>query len=105
MEKAKSVAVLGEREVVLGFKLIGISNCIEIGEANAQVEINKIISRREHSLIIISENMMKYIETKALERMMASTDPLIIFIPMPGGREEESVSKLAKRVLGVDIGS
>ncbi|MFG1518859.1 MAG: V-type ATP synthase subunit F [Thermoplasmataceae archaeon] len=105
MEKAKSVAVLGEREIVLGFKLIGISNCFEINEKNAQSEISRIISRREFSLIIISENMMRYIESKALERMMASTDPLIIFIPMPGGREEESVSKLAKRILGVDIGS
>jgi V/A-type H+-transporting ATPase subunit F len=105
MEKAKSVAVLGEREIVMGFKLIGISSCFEINEKNAQSEISRIISRREFSLIIISENMMKYIESKALERMMASTDPLIIFIPMPGGREEESVSKLAKRILGVDIGS
>ena len=105
MEKAKSVAVLGEREVVLGFKLIGISNCFEINGENAQAEINRITGRREFSLIIISENMMKHLEPKALERMMASTDPLIIFIPMPGGREEESVSKLAKRILGVDIGS
>ncbi|EQD28874.1 V-type ATP synthase subunit F, partial [mine drainage metagenome] len=34
-----------------------------------------------------------------------STSPLVLFIPMPGGHDEESVGRLAKRILGVDIGT
>ncbi|MCL4381540.1 V-type ATP synthase subunit F [Candidatus Marsarchaeota archaeon] len=101
--KFESIAVIGERELVLGFKLIGISNIFITSGKEAVHLIGTLIESREYGLIFVSESIRKNMDIPMLNRIENTLRPLIVFIPMHGIEKHESVEQLAKRVLGVDI--
>jgi V/A-type H+-transporting ATPase subunit F len=99
-----SIAAVGERELVLGFRLLGVVDAYVAEGAEAVDRFRELLSAGKHSLIMLSENIRKSMDAKTIDIVNTSTSPLIVFIPLPGGREEESIEKFAKRVLGVEIG-
>ncbi len=101
--KVGSVAVIGERELVLGFRLLGINNSfIAEGEAGV-VKLMELMKEKKYSLVMASESLKTHLDSKTAGAVDMSTDPLVVFIPLPGGKDLESVSDLAKRVLGIEI--
>ena len=100
------IAVIGEREIALGFKLVGISDVfMETGEA-ATKRFAELLSGKEYGLVIVSESIRKTLSKAALKTAETTLRPLVVFIPALGqGEGEESVEALAKRVLGVNIQS
>ncbi len=100
------IAVVGERELALGFKLIGISD-VFIAEGDEAVNIvNKIIRENEYELVLISESIKRHINAATAKRFESSLKPLIIFIPLKEmEHRKETLEQIAKRVLGIDIGN
>jgi V/A-type H+-transporting ATPase subunit F len=108
MDKDRStgrIAVIGERELVLGFRLIGMESAYEVNQSNDVETFNRLYRSEKYSLLLASEKIKARLEKKLLDHIEVATTPLVLFIPMPGGHDEESVGKLAKRILGVDIGT
>ena len=103
-ELAGNIAIIGERELVLGFRLIGIENSFIATEEEGLRKFTEVYKSNKYSLIMLSENLKSFMDRKLLDTIETSTKPLVVFIPLPGGKEEESVADLAKRILGVDIG-
>lgn len=102
--KFERIAVLGERAITIGFKLIGIKD-IFIAEGMEGVhKFNELMIERKFNLIMVSEGIKGHMDKVQLRYAETSISPLVVFIPLPGAEEErESVESLAKRVLGVDI--
>lgn len=100
------IAVIGEREIALGFKLVGVSDVfMETGE-NATRRFAEMLSDKEYGLVIVSESIRKALSKTMLKTAETTLRPLVVFIPAPGtGEGEESVEALAKRILGVNIQS
>lgn len=98
------IAVLGEREVTLGFRLLGVTNAFITDGQNAAEKFNELFKSGKFTFIMVSESLKKYMDRRTLDLIETSTVPLVVFIPLPGGGDEESIEKFAKRVLGVDIG-
>ena len=102
--KFEKVAVIGEREIALGFKLIGITDTFIKSGNDAVKTFVELLTLKTYNLIFISESIRAHMEGNILRTAETSLSPLVVFIPLPGVEEEkESVEKLAKRVLGVDI--
>lgn len=99
-----SIAVLGEREITLGFRLLGVTNSFISEGRNAAEKFNELFKSGTFTFIMVSESLKKYMDRRTLDLIETSTVPLVVFIPLPGGGDEESIEKFAKRVLGVDIG-
>ena len=100
----ESIAVVGERELVLGFKLVGVSDVfISEGEEAAKL-LGDFMANKKYGLIVVSDSIKKSLTGSLLKHMETALRPLVVFIPSTTGEEsEESVETLAKRVLGVDI--
>ncbi len=99
-----SIAVLGEREITLGFRLLGVTNAF-IAEGEKGVEkFNDLFRSGDFTFIMVSESLKRFMDRRMLDSIETSTVPLVVFVPLPGGGDEESIEKFAKRVLGVDIG-
>lgn len=108
MEKEQTtgrIAIVGERELAIGFRLIGMESTFETGESDGAEKFMELYSSGKYTLIMASEMIKSRLERRLLDQIEVSTNPLVVFIPMPGGQDEESVGKLAKRILGVEIGS
>jgi V/A-type H+-transporting ATPase subunit F len=96
--------VLGERELAIGFRLIGLADVVEVTPTTAAAEFQKAVSQGAHSLVIASEMVRKALPENLRLHAENSLQPLVVFVPSPTGEYEgESLAALAKRVLGVSL--
>ncbi len=103
-ETSGRIAIVGERELVIGYQLLGIEDTFIITGEDANKKIQEVFSSGEFSLIIASESVRSALPVALRTRLEASIEPLVLFLPsLQGDIKEESISALAKRVLGINI--
>lgn len=100
----EKIAVIAEREVALGFKLVGIKDVfISYGEEGAG-KLAEIAESAQYSLVIASDSIRDALTTSALRRFETMLKPIVVFIPTGANEgKAESVEALAKRILGVNV--
>jgi V/A-type H+/Na+-transporting ATPase subunit F len=97
-------AVLGERELAIGFRLLGLPDVVETTPATAQQDFERLASRSDLSLLVVSQSVRAALSEAQRNAAESSLAPLVVFVPGPSGEYEvESISQLAKRVLGVTL--
>jgi len=98
------IAVVGEKELVLGYRLLGVEDAFPIAAGDAQKTLMDLFNSGKYNLMIVGNEARKGLSPAVLEKLESSIVPLVVFMPSTGAEvQEESLSKLAKRVLGVDI--
>jgi V/A-type H+-transporting ATPase subunit F len=98
------LCLIGERELVTGFKLVGINDTFTANSENDTPLLKQLFNSKKYNVILASQSFQKYLSNDEINMYTGSIDPLVIFIPLPGIKEEESVYDLAKKILGIDIG-
>jgi len=95
--------VVGERELAIGFRLIGLKDVVEVTPANAVAEFERAMAGG-FTLVIATQSIRAQLTEAQRSAADASLRPLVVFVPTPSGEYEvESVEALAKRVLGVTL--
>ncbi len=99
------IAVVGDRELVLGYRLLGVEDAFIATKEDAQRTLMDLFNSNNYGLIIVSASVRKILSNAAKEKLESSIIPLVIFMPPLDAKEaeEESLSRLARRVLGVDL--
>lgn len=98
------IAVVGEKELVLGYQLLGVQDAFMATKGETQSLILDLFNSGEYSLIIVGDEARKELSTSTRERLRSSIIPLVVFMPsITTDISEESISSLAKRILGVDL--
>ncbi len=100
------LAVVGDRELVIGYRLIGIDDTFIVNDDEASKKIQELYSSGEFGLIIASDSVRSKIPSKFLSEIEGSIEPLVLFLPSikeTTEEDKESIAALAKRVLGVNI--
>jgi V/A-type H+-transporting ATPase subunit F len=103
-EGSGRICVIGERAIALGFRLIGIADSYEYTGEEGVSKLEELSKSKKYSVIFVSETLKKYMDKRLMTYYESVMNPLIMFIPLPGEDNEESLSAMAKRILGVDIG-
>jgi V/A-type H+/Na+-transporting ATPase subunit F len=100
----KRTAVLGERELAIGFRLIGLQDVFEVTPENAVSEFQRVMTSGRYTLVIASQSIRPRLSESQRLNADNSITPLVVFVPTPTGEYEvESINTLAKRVLGVTL--
>ena len=98
------IAVVGEKELVLGYRLLGVEDAFPVSKADSQKALMDLFNSGKYNLIIVGNEARRGLSVAVLEKLEASIVPLVVFMPSTDSEvAEESLSRLAKRVLGVDI--
>jgi V/A-type H+/Na+-transporting ATPase subunit F len=98
------IAVVGERELVLGYRLLGVQDAFQAGKDDVQKIVMDLFNSNEYALIIIGNQARGGLSASVKERLESSITPLVVFMPsLDSQAREESLSILARRVLGVDL--
>ncbi len=96
--------VLGERELAIGFRLIGLKDVVEVTPENSVAEFQRVMGDPSYNLLIASQSIRPRLSESQRAHADASLQPLVVFVPTPTGEfEVESINALAKRVLGVTL--
>jgi V/A-type H+-transporting ATPase subunit F len=103
-ESSGRIAVVGERELVIGYRLLGIEDTFIVSGEEASKTIQEMYLSGKFSLIIASDAVRNVLPLVFRKKIEASIEPLVLFMPaMEGNIQEESIAVLAKRVLGISI--
>ena len=99
------IAIVGDRELVIGYRLIGIDDTFIIDNEDASKKVQELYSSGNFGLIIASDSLRNKLPTKFLSQIEESIEPLVLFMPShkESNEEEESIASLAKRILGIKI--
>lgn len=98
------IAVVGERELAIGYSLLGIEDTFVVSGEDAGKIVQDLYSSGKFSLIIASDAVRNALPAVFRKKIEASIEPLVLFMPaMEGNIQEESIAALAKRVLGISI--
>ncbi|MDG7013905.1 MAG: hypothetical protein JRN11_00685 [Nitrososphaerota archaeon] len=99
------IAVVGDRELVLGYRILGVEDAFVATKEDAQKTLMDLFNSNGYVLIVVGNEVRKALSPAAREKLDSSIIPLVVFMPPVGSAapQEESLSKLARRVLGVDI--
>lgn len=110
------IAVIGDRETAIGFRLAGVQAVYEVSQNEEEKEnetlnlLNKLVSEDGVVLIIINERIAA--ETRVRNKIQAINEnkrgvtPIIVEIPDKRGPMEQKVSeieRLIKRAVGVAL--
>jgi V/A-type H+/Na+-transporting ATPase subunit F len=96
--------VLGERELAIGFRLIGLKDVIDVTPETCVTEFQRVMADGSYNLVIASQSIRARLSDAQRAHADASLAPLVVFVPTPTGEfEVESINALAKRVLGVTL--
>ncbi len=106
VKKAYRIAVLGNSQLALGFRLSGIVETHQVrGEKETEGSMRELLSRDDIGLIIASSGALGSIRDRRLSaQVAASVLPMIVEVPeyMEEG-QPDTLRRLIIRAIGIDI--
>mgnify|MGYP001572617644 CR=1 FL=1 len=94
------IAAAGSNEFVVGFQLAGIRDTFELDKSPFN-ELKNLKSKKDFGIIVVEEKIMENFEQHQKAEIEASVDP--VFIPVSTKVEQDSLKKLIKKSIGVDL--
>ena len=94
------IAVLGGSEFTVGFQLAGIKDTIESSD-NPINDIENLKSRKDIGIVVVDEKILENLEQHQRIEIEDSVDP--VFIPVSAKAEQDSLKRLIKKSIGVDL--
>lgn len=105
MMHANKIAVLGERQSVMGFSALGLSVHPVENDTQAIERFKKLARSEEFAIIYVTEAFVETLEQE-IARYKDSVAPAVIIIPGRGGSQGLGLSALkdaVERAVGIDI--
>ena len=94
------IAVTGTNEFIVGFQLAGIKDSIELGN-NPFNELKNLKYRKDLGIVVVDEKIIDRLELHQKLDIESSVDP--VFIPVSAKAEQDSLKRLIKKSVGVDL--
>lgn len=94
------LAVMGNNEFVVGFQLAGISDVVEI-TGDYYNGLKGMKSRKDIGVVVVDEKIMESLEPHQRMDIESSVEP--VFIPVSTKAEQDSLKRLIKKSIGVDL--
>ena len=106
LERKYRVAVVGNAELALGFKLAGVRDAFSAENVeDAEDAIRKLLDADDIGIIVITSTVSKGLKDKKIKHAVESS-LLPMFVEVPEYREEfrpDTLRKLVMRAIGIDI--
>lgn len=95
------IAVFGDRDFVMGFRLAGVKRIYEAAKrTGAQQELQRLIADQSIGILIVSDNDVKGMPHSFKEALADNVRPVVI----PVGKEDEGdIRERIKRAVGIDL--
>jgi V/A-type H+-transporting ATPase subunit F len=95
----KSIAVIGEDEFTLGFRLAGVQKVFD--KENYQEQVQELVERDDLGIIVAEQEDLEELPTRVQNKVEESVDPVVV--PLSEEGEATGLNDKIKRVIGVDL--
>jgi len=99
------VLVIGHPDAVLGFSLAGLHGQAVANAEEADRALDAALAARDIGIILVTQDVARYIQPRVESLKLHSTVPLVVEIPSPEGvsADEPSLGELVLRAIGIRL--
>lgn len=94
------IAVIGDEEFLLGFRLAGIRKVVPIDDKGLVAKLEELLRDRSVGILVMHNEDMKKLDPHIRRRLVESVEPVVISI---GRVEEVDLRERIKQAVGVDL--
>ncbi|MFQ5909790.1 MAG: V-type ATP synthase subunit F [Thermoplasmata archaeon] len=94
------IAVVGDEDFVLGYKLVGIRKTYPAEDEKLESVIDGVLMDEKVGILILSSRSLGKVSAGSKRRIMSSSHPVVISV---GVEEEEDLREKVKKAIGVDL--
>lgn len=95
------IAVIGNRDFVLGFRLAGIKKTYEAAEAEFEAKIQAVLNDKTVGILVVHNDDLKKLSIHMQKTLDDSVEPTVLAI---GGKgESTNLRDKIKQAVGVDL--
>lgn len=94
------VAVAGNEDFVLGYKLAGIRKAICASDDELERTVIELLNDKNVAILVLHESSMAKVSASSRKKLLESSRPVLITI---GKGEEEDLRSKVRRAIGVDL--
>lgn len=100
-----SFFVIGDKDTVLGFSLVGVNGRVVLNEAQVRNAFKAAVATAENKIVIIDEKSAFTIRETIDAYTSAHDEPLIVEIPGSDGVNPERVDidELIRKAIGINL--
>jgi len=104
-EHNEKLAVIADGATCTGFRMAGVEGTFSLSGKEAEEKLSELLSDTSYGIIIVTEKLLETCDWRLKKRVEATAKPIVVPIPDSAGpiEQEESLSMLIKRALGVDL--
>ena len=97
--------VIGDRETVLGFRLVGVEGTIATLRADALVALKEAVEGKSVGVVLITERVAAEIRDEVEARLYGFGFPLVLEIPDSSGPapERPKIEEVVRKAVGISI--
>ncbi len=95
------IAVIGNSDFVLGFRLAGIRKIFEATSQDIEAKIKDILSDRTVAILVIHDNDIQKLSSQIRQTLEDSVEPTVLIIGGKGG--STNLREKIKQSVGVDL--
>ncbi len=95
----KSIAVIGEDEFTLGFKLAGVQKVF--GKENYQEKIQDLLKRDDIGIVVAEQSDLEELPNRIQAQVEGAVDPVVV--PLSEEAEDTGLQDQIQQVIGIDL--
>ncbi len=103
----EKIAVIGDEDTVVGFRLAGITTAAAVTEETAESEFNKMLADNTVGIIIVQDDMARGFSHRTKKTIESIAKPVIVTVPgkkeLTKGEKSGSIAEMVKRAIGIEL--
>lgn len=98
-DEQKNIAVIGDDEFTVGFRLAGINKIF--GDENYEQKIQELVERDDLGIIVVEQDDLEQLPDRTRAKVEESVDPVVV--PLSESGTSEQIDRKIRKVIGADI--
>ena len=97
--------VIGDRQTVLGFRLVGVEGTVATEREAALEALHKVVETRETGIVLVTEAVATKIRDEVEARLYGMGFPLVLEIPDASGPADDrpEIDEIVRKAVGINI--
>jgi V/A-type H+-transporting ATPase subunit F len=97
--------VIGDRQTVLGFRLVGVEGKVAVEREEALSALEEAVARRDIGIVLITEAVAGKVRDEVEARLYGLGFPLLLEIPDASGPSPErpEIKDVVRKAVGISI--
>jgi V/A-type H+-transporting ATPase subunit F len=97
--------VIGDRQTVLGFRLVGIQGTLAAEREDALAALDAAVTRKDIGIVLITEALAAKVRDEVDARLYGIGFPLVLEIPDASGASPErpDIEDVVRKAIGISV--